>query len=258
MDPRQKRIIIWLSVAVGVLLLAVIIAALGRRSPEEELSVGVVVNETTTTTVMDTTTSTVAETTTSVAETTTSVQDTTTSSEATTSTSTPASEVLTLEGDGLGPVSFGDPAEAVITALTALLGQPDDDSGWVEATSSPFGVCPGDQVRGVQWASLLTLYSDGETAYGPAGVHHFFAYVDSLFQGDETVGLETAEGVGLGDSRQDLEETYGDRVTITEDEVFGVFFQIDVEEPAILWGHLSDTAPDAQIVDIRGGNGCGE
>jgi hypothetical protein len=260
LTPRQKQILIGLGIGLGVVLLALLVVALGRESPPSPgTTLAALETSTTTSTTTPSTTTTSTTTTTSMPDTTTTSEATTTTASTTTTTVLTA-ELFTLRGDGLDVVDFGDPPEPVIAALTAAFGSPDEDSGWIDAATSPYGVCPGEQVRGVRWRDLLVLFSDGETPYGPADpMGHFFAYVDSIFLDQrDPLGLETEEEIGLGSTRAELEEAYGDQVTITEDEVFGVFFEIEVPDPAVLWGHLEDASSRAPITDIRGGSGCGE
>ncbi|MGH8937213.1 MAG: hypothetical protein ACRDXD_13295 [Acidimicrobiia bacterium] len=259
LTPRQKQILIGLGIGLGVVLLALLIVGLGRESPPSPITTALGTSTTTSTTRPITTTTTTSTTTTSIPDTTTTSEATTTTASTTTTTALTA-ELFTLRGDGLDVVDFGDPPELVIAALTAAFGSPDEDSGWIGAATSPYGVCPGEQVRGVRWRDLLVLFSDGDTPYGTADpMGHFFSYVDSIFfDQQDLLGLETEEEIGLGSTRAELEEAYGDRVTITEDEVFGVFFEIEVPDPAVLWGHLEDASSGAPITDIRGGSGCGE
>jgi hypothetical protein len=258
LTPRQKQILIGLGIGLGVVLLALLIAALGRESPPSPGTTLAALDTSTTTSTTGPSTTT-SSTTTSIPDTTTTSEATTTTASTTTTTALTA-ELFTLQGDGLDVVDFGDPPELVIAALTAAFGSPDEDSGWIEAATSPYGVCPGEQVRGVRWRDLLVLFTDGETPYGTADpMGHFFAYVDSIFLDQrDPLGLETEEEIGLGSTRAELEQAYGDRVTITEDEVFGVFFEIEVPDPAVLWGHLEGASSGAPITDIRGGSGCGE
>ena len=70
---------------------------------------------------------------------------------------------LVLARDGLGIAAFGDDADDTIAAVTAVLGEPDKDSGWVEPLS--IGACAGDEARFVAWGSLYLYFSD-ESAFG--------------------------------------------------------------------------------------------
>jgi hypothetical protein len=259
LTPRQKQILIGLGIGLGVILLALLVVALGRESPPPPGTTRAAPETSTTTSTTRPSTTTTSSTTSSIPDTTTTSEATTTTASTTTTTALTA-ELFTLRGDGLDVVDFGDPPEPVIAALTAAFGSPDEDNGWIEATTSPYGVCPGEQVRGVRWRDLLVLFSDGDTPYGTANpMGHFFAYVDSIFHDQrDPLGFETEEEIGLGSTRAELEDAYGDQVTITEDEVFGVFFEIEVPDPAVLWGHLEDASSGAPITDIRGGSGCGE
>jgi hypothetical protein len=164
-----------------------------------------------------------------------------------------------LRGDGLGAVAFGTEVEAAVLSITAALGAPDEDSGW-RPSFSGFGTCPGEQVRGLRWATMWALMTDGETGWRDDGTPHFFAYLNSVFYDDsQSLGLLTEEGVGLGDTVEALEDAYGDRVEITFDELFdGYVFDIDVPAPGRLWGASTGDEDHDLITSIDGGQGCGE
>ena len=244
-----------------LVFIAVLIATAGGSSDDPAAG------DTTTTTSSSTTTTTVATTTTEASTTTSS--STTTASTTTTSTSTTTSSTTTstttalppivLSGDGFGLVSFGEEANAAIEALTATLGAPDDDSGWIPSFSG-FGTCPGEQVRGLRWKTLWVLMTDGATEWRNDGTPHLFSYLDSVFYGDgQSLGLSTADGIGLGDSLSDLRTVYGDRVQVTFDElVDGFLYTIEVPSPGNLGGGLTGDQDDDQITSIDGGSGCGE
>lgn len=87
----------------------------------------------------------------------TTTSPTTTRPETTTTTSptTTAAPTITLEAAGLSGIDFGTDAETALAALIAVLGPPDDDSGWVDPVEIQLlGFCgPGDQ-RTASWADL--------------------------------------------------------------------------------------------------------
>jgi len=170
--------------------------------------------------------------------------------------STTAADLLTLAPDGLGAsVPFGQEAEGALSYLTARLGAPNADSGWVPAPSSPFGVCPGADVRGVRWGPLQVLFGDEGTP-----TRHVFTYVyaTSLLQPGETVGysaeLQTAAGIGLGSSIADLKASYPE-VVVTAD-VYGPTFA--TAALGGVSGTLSSENIDGFVTSIIGGSYCGE
>ncbi len=231
----------------------------------------------TTTTLAETTTTTVAETTTTAAPTTTTEATTTTSTTTTlAATTTAASECAGLEDlqgpidnfvfldvDGIGTLTeFGDRDEDVITTLTCLLGEPDEDSGYVDSFSV-FGTCPGTEVRGVRWGPLLTIFGDGmlfgsedrefyNWRYGGAGV-------------DDDLGLTFPDtGLGIDTTVAELQAEYGGDVEIFEDERTGggafLIGERQVEEVDFpeIFGLLTDTAPEGTVEFIESGYFCGE
>ena len=185
-----------------------------------------------------TTTAEAEETTTTEATTTTS---TTTTTEATTTTVDPGPTGLALDDDGLGILRFGTDSDTAIEFLGGIFGPPTDDSGWVAAPTSPFGVCPGTEVRQVTYATLRVLFG------GAADEREFFSwnYVDA---GDGDVfGLTTPSGVGLGATGEQI--SAADPGAEFSDDEFGSTARFDG-----VFGAL-----DAGVVTyLQGGVGCGE
>ena len=156
-------------------------------------------------------------------------------------------------------MAFGTEAEIAVNMMTAVLGPPDEDSGWVPSFSG-FGTCPGEEVRGIRWATLWLLMTDGGTEWRNDGVPHFFAYLNSVFyDATRSLGLLTEDGIGLGDTVKELKDAYGKRVEINYEEfIDGYLFTIEVPPPGRMWGGLTGEKNDDLITAIDGGQGCGE
>ncbi len=162
--------------------------------------------------------------------------------------------LVTLAPEGLGVAAFGADADVAVTALSASLGAATQDSGWVDAASSPFGVCPGVQVRGLRWGPLQVLLTDDGTARSL----FTFVYASSLVQPGEVIGaasgLQTAEGIGLGSGVADLEAAYPQLVVASD--VYGPTFSTSGEGG--LAGTLSAEGAAGFVTSIVGGTYCGE
>ena len=264
MNPRQKRTILIMAMVTALVFIAVAVVSLGDN--EEPTSAGAPTAPTTapsSTTSPPTTTATTDST--ASTDTTSSTTSSTTTTETTTTTMPPT---IVMREDGFGLVSgdddqetitFGTEPELALTMMTAILGPPDEDSGWVPSFSG-FGTCPGEEVRGVRWATLWLLMTDGETEWRNDGAPHFFAYLNSVFYDDtRSLGLLTEEGVGLGDTVKELKDAYGKRLEINYEEfIDGYLFTIEVPAPGQLWGGLTGEKNDDLITAIDGGQGCGE
>lgn len=264
MNSRQKRIVLIMVALTGLVFVAVVIASLGGS--DDDSTIG----KTTTSTTVPTTSpseSTTAPSTTSTAAPTAS-SSTTTSTDTTTTTITTAPPTVVLLADGFGfttpdatftMAAFGSEAETALAAITAALGPPDEDSGWIPSFSG-FGTCPGEEVRALRWATMWAYMTDGNTEWRNDGVPHFFSYLNSVFESETaSLGLLTEEGIGLGDSVKALRDAYGNRVEIMYEEFYdGYVFNIDVPAPGRLWGGLTGGEDDDLITSIDGGAGCGE
>lgn len=187
----------------------------------------------------------------------TTAPSTTTSSATTTTTVPDPRSLLVLEPDGLGEVPFGMETSEALARLRELLGDPDEDTGWIPSFSA-FGTCPGNEVRVVRWRTLEVFFSDGPTDWGPAGVRHFFSYSNSALVDAPVLDLATREGLRIGSTVGDVRAFYGDDAVIADDPFFPPSFQYDVPGAGFLWGLVSGGEPTDVVQSIAGGFGCGE
>lgn len=177
----------------------------------------------------------------------------TSSTSSTTSSSTVASvDDLKLWSGGIGDVRFGVDPEGVVTYLKKRLGEPTEDSGYIDAYSE-FGSCPGSRVRGVRWGDLLLLFGDESTVVD--GRLHFFSWKYGPMSGTALVppNLKTEVGVTIGSTVSDLRRLHPS-VEIFSDEIFGAGFEIE----RTLSGTLSSTESSGRVTVLYGGITCGE
>jgi hypothetical protein len=172
---------------------------------------------------------------------------------------------VVLKGDGIGAFLFGADPDQVIAGLTLRWGPPDGDSGWVAASSSPYGPCPGTVVRGVNWRGFSVLFSDGATPRGPAGTRHFFTWeyqVDDPAhpkpdKGGNRPALNTTAGVSVGATVKALQAAYGERLELFDEAPAGPQFGVQTSEGG-LFGSLTNLEPAGVVRTIISGGGCGE
>jgi hypothetical protein len=154
-------------------------------------------------------------------------------------------------------IDFGTNDGATVAALSAVLGPPTFDGGWVDSFSG-YGTCPPPVVRGVEWGSFVALFTRAETGFQPAGVPHFFSYYYT--DGDDPAGVTTTEGIAIGDTLAALEAAYPGEITVDEswiDPTVG-FWSYRLTNWTGLTGYADGLTPDAHIISISGGPGCGE
>lgn len=254
----------WVAIAMAVLVALIIVAFLvAQLSGDEGEAAGTTTTMETTTTVEETTT-TVEETTTTLEETTTTVEETTTTVEETTTTTEATADIF-LADDGIGGVDFGATPVETIAFVTAHLGPHDVDTGWIGGLTSPYGVCPEPEVRGVEWgtsasglgSAFTLLFTNGVTMYVPAGGEHFFGYY--YFGG--TPLLATVEGITVDSTNLELQTEIPSAV-VNEDPfnpAGGAWFSdLDPADMDLLWGFSTTVTPTGTLTSVNGGNSCGE
>lgn len=177
----------------------------------------------------------------------------------TTTSTTPVSVVdvateLVLLPVGVGTARFGAEAEGVISYISGIAGPPTADSGWIDALESPFGVCSGERVRGLQWGQLQLLFGDESSVSTVPG--HFFSYRYGGFTDQPPVpaGLRTDAGLVLGSTLGQIRAAHPE-VTVFEDQIFGAGFSIS---QGGISGTLTDSSDAGQVEVLYGGIGCGE
>ena len=167
---------------------------------------------------------------------------------------------IVLRGDGLGPLRFGAPADEVIAGLTLRWAPPTSDTGWIEAGSSPFGVCPGKEVRAVGWRGFSVLFSDGPTPHGPASRRHFFTWEYRMEDAGDGRGsrppLHTERGVSVGATVAQLRLAYGTRLQLFDEPRGGPGFRVQLPDGP-LFGSVTNREPAGRVLTMVGGGGCG-
>lgn len=164
---------------------------------------------------------------------------------------------VVLRGSGLGAHRFGDDVDEVLAGLTLRWGPPNQDSNWVPAATSPFGACPGEEVRGVEWTGFQVLFSGGSTPFAPAGRRHFFTWVYRAPEpGGHRPRLHTDAGISVGATVAELQGAYGDRLELFDDpEGGGPRFGITTPD-GLLNGAVTSKDPAGTVTSIVGGGGC--
>lgn len=172
----------------------------------------------------------------------------TSASEASTTTTPAPTADLVLRGDGLGAVALGAAPEEALDAVRAVLGEPTADTGW-GSSFGPYGTCPGERVRGVEWDHLVLLFADGETSYGTG--EHLFAWRIT----GAPPALGTASGFGYRATIADAEDLYpGAFEVVPPEEPFPGFLQIDADGGTII-AYLDD---EGTVTNLEAGVACGE
>jgi hypothetical protein len=168
-----------------------------------------------------------------------------------------------LTEDGVGSVLLGTETEVALLELAllgdpAVTGDPDEDTGWIDSFS-PYGTCPGSEIRVVRWGDLETFFT--RTSMVDEGELFTYRVWDPL--DDRTdLRLRTVEGLMLGDDGAMLEALYGSRVELTYVDVFDLWlYWIDAAPPSDytgLGGSISGDGASDLVTSIEAGERCGE
>jgi hypothetical protein len=162
---------------------------------------------------------------------------------------------LTLNETGIGDINFGSDADDTVAQLSLVLGSPTEDTGWTPS----FETCPGTEARVVRWTSLQAFFTNGSTEWAPEGTPHFFHWSQSVLAGGGVLlELYTSNGIGIRSTLGELAAAYQQQVTITDDPIFGPFWEVDGAGPGVLWGTAGAIGDNGMIDSINGGSGCGE
>jgi len=164
----------------------------------------------------------------------------------------PALESLVLSGEGIGSAVFGAEPDGVISSVSSLLGEPTNDTGWIDPLS--VGACPGTEIRFVDWGTLSLVFGDASQV--AQGRRHFFAYSygSAGEVGGEPVGLVTDAGITTGSSVIDVKAAYPGVTLNPEDDFTSPFFYVSDN----LSGYLTGVDDDSTVTVILGGVGCSE
>lgn len=162
-----------------------------------------------------------------------------------------------LRSTGIGNINFGTPTDFALVEFALLgdpmlEGDPDEDSGWISAFNSPYGVCPNDQVRMVRWGNLRTFFTRSGLTEGT-----FFTWQVVGFGGYEDNRLATANGLRLGDTRGQLELLYK-VLSVEFVDPFNFWHFYTQGNQSGITGTLSDGTFGATVTHLQGGIGCGE
>lgn len=184
----------------------------------------------------------------------------TTSTSTTTTTTVPPTTIppplgvdeLVLTPTALGQAQMGTDPDQVVSYVSAILGSPTSDTGWV--TPESFVACAGTTVRRVEWGALGVMFGD-ESAVA-SGRTHLMSYSYGLVGrlDAEPQGLLTAEGLGLGSSVDQLLTAYPEALIDEGDP--------DVDIPPSFYvsdewrGLLSGAEPDDLVLVVLAGPGC--
>jgi len=151
-------------------------------------------------------------------------------------TTAPAAATIVLRVDGLSLVDFGDPKDAALSALSAVLGPVDETGTGCELN--------GADTTTARWKELRVEFADGVVrSYNvrpPNGVA-------------PVLGLKTEAGVGLGSTVAQLETAYGDRLKIPglPPEFGGNDFSVSFPgTDRVILGSLSGTTDAGTVTGI--------
>jgi hypothetical protein len=150
---------------------------------------------------------------------------------------------LTLKQAAIGPIDTGTPIDDVAGALTASLG---------EATASGIDdLCPPDESYWLAFGQLTAIF-DG---FDNGSVLVSYRYNEPGDAGEE-LGLTTLSGIAIGDTVEDLIDTYT-QFTISFEIIDSKdHFRLSDGGELLLWGPVSSIDPAGLIEGIYSPTAC--
>jgi len=150
---------------------------------------------------------------------------------------------LTLKQAAIGPIDIGTPIDDVAGALTASLG---------EATASGIdNLCPPDESYWLRFGQLTAIF-DG---FDSDSVFVSYRY-DEPEGTDEELGLKTLSGIAIGDTVEDLIDTYTQFTISFEIIDTKDHFRLSDGGELLLWGPVSSIDPAGLIEGIYSPTAC--
>lgn len=138
-------------------------------------------------------------------------------------------QLVNLQTGSTTPLAFESDMATTQNAVAQILGEPEETGENSE--------CPSGPLTYANWSNGLVLNADGDTFVGWG-----------LRSGDGDATLTTASGIGIGSTRQELEEAYTVELV---DSTLGVEFAA-----GNLFGLLSSPEPTGTITDLWAGIAC--
>lgn len=150
---------------------------------------------------------------------------------------------LTLQAAGIGPIDFGATLAESAGILVASLGEAE--------VAGNDDVCFPEEQYWLQWGPLRALF-DGFEADS-----QFVAYkYEDIGVGTADVALSTLSGIELGDTVEQLQETYAS-YTVTFEVIDGQdYFRLVDGGDLLLWGPVTSTDADGTIIGIYSPSPC--
>ncbi|MET0662773.1 MAG: hypothetical protein ABWZ42_06555 [Ilumatobacteraceae bacterium] len=185
-----------------------------------------------------------------------SIATTSTGVEVATTTVAPAGdaavESLVLSAEGIGSAAFGADPDTVVSYVSSLLGEPTNDTGWIDPLS--VGACPGTEIRFVDWGTLSLVFGDASQI--AENRRHFVAYYygSAGEVGGAPAGLVTDAGITTGSRVVDVKAAYPGATLNPEDDFTSPFFYVSDN----MRGYLTGLDDDSTVTVILGGMGCSE
>ena len=151
-------------------------------------------------------------------------------------------------------VGLGDSADTVVAVLTAVVGAPVADTGWM-----PDERCAGDLIRRVTFTNLEVVLSDVDATDGEPGTDATFT--QWFAEGTDAIhtSLWTLDRIGVGSSVTDLVAVHADGLVLTspvEGDTAGLFSIDALGVSDGMRGVTTHTDDIGRVLQIWAGNGC--
>jgi hypothetical protein len=155
-----------------------------------------------------------------------------------------------VKGASFDAYAFGDDTADVLTGMSAVLGDPDHDTGWHKDD-----VCEGSATRRVEWGDFELVFTKGANGLLPDSL----TFQQWHMSGTSALvaSMVTPAGIGVGSTVADLKHAYPDaKVTRARSSDEAGIYLTRPEGGPFIQGFTKDTSDKSALTSMWAGLAC--